>query len=159
MRKFGSTTGALGGAGYLDQLSKDNRKDQKYLILIKANIKADAPELFKVRNLPAKFELTQFYPSKLEIHSQQAFGKNNSSKLYNVVPILTQIAVIMWKLEYLAADHDKPAILAKTLPFCETTNFILQNLQLVDFCALRLLILNHGTYNSPEGGKRYSQIR
>ena len=68
--------------------------------------------------------------------------------------ILTQIAVIMWKLGYLNADHDKPAILAKALPFGETAHSMLGNLQQVNFSTLRLLPLDHDTYDFLEKEKK-----
>ena len=91
--KLGGTTSALDSTGYLRQLSKDNRKDQKYFALMREKAKAKVQDIFQVRNLLEKFEPTQFYPTKIELHSQQAFGKNTSSKLYTVVPVTTQIVV------------------------------------------------------------------
>ena len=116
-------------------------------------MKADAPELFRVQNFPTKFEPTQSYPSNVEIHSQQAFGKNNSSKLYTIVPVLTQIAVIMWKLGYLDVDHDKPETL-QGITIWWDNSFHTQNLQRIDFSALRLLPLDPDTYNYPEEEKQ-----
>ena len=74
-----------------------------------------------------------FYPSKVELHSQQAFGVNNLSKLYTVVPVMTQIAVIVWKSGYLDPARDEPAALATALPFGKTTHSMLYNLQRVNF--------------------------
>ena len=87
-----------------------------------------APEIFQVQTIPTPFEPSQFYPTKIELHSQQAFGKNNLSKLYTVVPIMTQIAVILWKSGYLTPALDEPATLAKALPFGETAHSMLGNL-------------------------------
>ena len=82
LNQLGATTSAVVSAGYLQQLFEDNRTDQRYCATLKKIDTKQAPEIFQMRTLPAPFEPTQFYPTKVELHSQQAFGKNNSSKLY-----------------------------------------------------------------------------
>ena len=54
-------------AGYLHDLSKDNRADQKAYSNLKDKVKADV----RIRNLPAKSDPKDFFPSKAEIHLQQ----------------------------------------------------------------------------------------
>ena len=56
---------------------------------MREGVEAKAQEIFRIQNLLEKFEPTQFYPTKVELHSQQAFGKNTLSKSYTVVPIMT----------------------------------------------------------------------
>ena len=41
--------------GYLQVLSKENRADQKLYSVLKDRVQDDAPELYRVRNLPAEF--------------------------------------------------------------------------------------------------------
>ena len=127
--KLGGSTSALDSASYLRQFSKDNHKDQKYYAKMRDKVKAKAQEIFQVRNLSEKFEPTRFYLTKVESHSQQACGKITLSKLYTVVPVMTQIAVILWKIGYLDSARDESAFLAKVLPFSEMTHSMLNNLQ------------------------------
>ena len=83
------------------------------------------------------------------MHSQQAFGKNNLLKLYTVLPILTQIAIIVKKSDYLSFVEEKPVNLVKSLPCGETTLAMLGNLWQVNFSALKLLPFDHDIYNIP----------
>ena len=83
---------------------------------MKDKVKTDAPELFGIQNLPAKYDPKDFFPSKAELHLQQQFNKNNELKSYTVLPVLSQIAVIVWKLGYLSTDNKEPETLAKLLP-------------------------------------------
>ena len=80
LQQLGNITSALISAGYLCELFKDSRKVQKYYASLKQKVTAKAQEIFQVQNLKENFELTQFYPTKVELHSQQAFGKNNLAK-------------------------------------------------------------------------------
>ena len=95
LKQLGATTKAAVSAGYLRQLLRDNLKDQKYCASLKKFVADKAPEIFQVQTIPTPFEPSQFYPTKIELHSQQVFGKNNSSKSYTVVPVMTQIADIV----------------------------------------------------------------
>ena len=85
-------------AGYLRDLSKGNCANQKMYSVLKDRVRAHVPELYGIRNLPAEFNPKDFFPSKAELHLQQTFGKNNELKSYTVLPVLSQIAVIVWKL-------------------------------------------------------------
>ena len=136
-------------AGYLHDLSKDNRADQKAYSNLKDKVKADV----RIRNLPAKSDPKDFFPSKADLHSQQQFGKNNELKSYTVLPVLFQIAVIVWKLGYLSIDAKEPETLAKLLPCGEATLTMISNLARVDFSALKLLPFNHDIYDNPEEEK------
>ena len=63
-------TSTSGCAGYLRDLSKGNRADQKSYSVLKDRIKEDAAELYGIRNLPVAYNPTDFFPSKVELHSQ-----------------------------------------------------------------------------------------
>ena len=67
-RELGTTEKSV-YAGYLRDLSKGNRANQKVYSVLKDKVKADAPELFDIRNLPAKYDSKDFFPSKAELHS------------------------------------------------------------------------------------------
>ena len=82
-------------AGYLRDLSEGNRADQKSYSVLKDRLKEDAAELYGIRNLPPAYNPKDFFPSKVELHSQQAFGKNNPLKSYIILPFVSQIAVIV----------------------------------------------------------------
>ena len=56
--------------GYLRDLSKGNRADQKLYSVLKDKVRADTPELYGIRNLPAEFNPKDFSPSKAELHPQ-----------------------------------------------------------------------------------------
>ena len=101
--------------------SKGNRADQKGFAVLKDRVREDALELYGIRNLPAKYDPKDFFPSKAELHLQQQFGKNNELKSYTVLPVLSQIAVIVWKSGYLSTDNKEPETLAKLLPCGEAT--------------------------------------
>ena len=118
--------------------------------VLKDRVKADAPELYGIRNLPVEYDQKDFFPSKAELHSQQQFGKNNELKSYTVLPVLSQIAVIVWKLGYLSTDDTEPETLAKLLPFGEATLSMIGDLARVDFSALKLLPFDHDIYDDPE---------
>ena len=47
---------------------------------MKKGVKSKVQEIFQVRNLPENVKPTQFYSTIVELHSQQAFGKNTSPK-------------------------------------------------------------------------------
>ena len=72
--------------------------------VLKDRVRADAPELYGIRKLTAEFNPKDFFPSKAELYLQQTFGKNNELKSYTILPVLSQIAVIVWKLGYLSKD-------------------------------------------------------
>ena len=133
---------------YLRNLSQGNRQDQKVLAVLKDRVREDASELFDVRNLLAKYDPTSFFPSRNDLHAQQTFGTNNELKSYTVLPVVSQIAVIIWKLGYLSADNDEN--LAKALPCGEATLSIMSDLARVDFSALKLLPLDHDIYDNPK---------
>ena len=118
--------------------------------VLKDKVKADALELYGIKNLSAEFDPKDFYPSKADLHSQQQFGKNNGPKSYTVLPVLSQIAVIVWKSGYLSIDDNEPETLAKILPYREATLSIISNLAHVDFSALKLLPFDHDIYDNPE---------
>ena len=129
-------------------LSKGNRADQKGFAVLKDRVREDASELYGIRNLPAEYNPRDYFPSRNELHSQQTFGKNNELKSYTVLPVVSQIAVIMWKSGYLSADDDKK--LAKLLPCGEATLAMISDLARVDFSALKLLPLDHDIYDDPK---------
>ena len=126
-------------AGYLRDLSKGNRADQKLYSVLKDRVNADAPELYGIRNLPAKYDSRDFFQFKAELHSQQQFGKNNELKSYTVLPVFSQIAVIVWKSGYLSTDNNEPETLAKLLPCGEATLSMISDLARVNFSALKFL--------------------
>ena len=136
--------------GYLQDLSQGNCADQKLYSVLKDRVQDDAPELYCIQNLPAEFNPRDFFPSKVELHLQQTFGKNNELKLYSVLPILSQIAVIVWKSGYLSTNDNKPETLAKLLHCGEVTLSMINNLARVDFSALKLLPFDHDIYIDPE---------
>ena len=141
-------------AGYLRELSKANCADQKLYSLLKDRVRADVPELYGIRNLPAEFNPKDFFPSKAELHSQQTFGKNNELKSYTVLPVLFQIAVIVWKSGYLNTNNKEPETLAKLLPYWEAILSMTINLASVDFPALKLLPFDHDICKDPEEEKQ-----
>ena len=100
---------------------------------MKDRVREDAPELYGLWNLLAKHNPMNFYPSKVEFHSQQAFGKNNPLKLYTGLPVISQIAVIVWKLGYLRKSEDEPKTLAEALSCGEIILVVLGNLARVFF--------------------------
>ena len=108
--------------GYLRDLSKWNRADQKLYSVLKDRVRADAPELYSIRNLPAKFIPKIFFPSEARLHLQQTFGKNNELKSYTVLPVLSKFAVAVWKLCYLSTDNKELKTHAKLLPCGEATS-------------------------------------
>ena len=55
-------------AGYLRDLSKGNRADQKTYSVLKDRVREDVAELYGIRNLPAKFNQKDSFPSKVELH-------------------------------------------------------------------------------------------
>ena len=140
-------------AGYLRNLSKGNCADQKSYSVLKDRIKEDTAELYGIRNLPVAYNPTDFFPSKVELHSQQAFGNNNPLKLYIVLPVLSQITVIVWKLGYLNKDDKEPEVLAKLLPCGEANLNMVRDLAQVDFSPLKLLHFDHDIYDNPEEEK------
>ena len=95
MALLGDTTNITISTGYLRELSSDNRKDQTIFAKLKDNVEDKAQEIYCVNNLLTKFDPKQFFLIKVELHSQQAFGKNNLLKLYTVLPVLTQLAIIV----------------------------------------------------------------
>ena len=113
----------------MGELSTASHKDQKTFTKVKFKVKNNAQEISWVYNLPSKLDPKQFFPTKVELHSQQAFGKNNSLKSYTGLPVLTQIAVIVWKSGYLGSVKDKPTNLANALPCGKTTLAMLSNLR------------------------------
>ena len=136
--------------GYLQDLSKGKRADQKGYAVLEDKVRADAPELYGIQNLPAEFNPRDFFRSKVELHSQRTFGKSNELKLYTVLTVLSLIAVIVWESGYLNADNDKPEILAKILPCKEATLTMISDLARVNFLALKLLPFDHNIYDDPK---------
>ena len=59
-------------------------------------MREDPKEIFQVQNLTPKIDPVQLYPTKVELHQGQAFGKNNPYKLYSVKPVFSNFAVILW---------------------------------------------------------------
>ena len=110
---------------------------------MKDKVKADAPDLYGIRNLPVKYNPKDFFPSKAELHLQHQFAQNNELKPYTVLLVLSQIAVIVWKLGYLSIDDNEPETLAKLLPCGEATLSMISDLARVDFLALKLLPFDH----------------
>ena len=47
---------------------------------MKVDIKKNAPRIFTVANFP-QIDPAQFFPTKVELYCQQAFGKKNPLKL------------------------------------------------------------------------------
>ena len=47
---------------------KGNRANQKLYSVLKDIVKVDAPELYSIRNLLAKYDPRDFFPSKAELH-------------------------------------------------------------------------------------------
>ena len=66
---------------YLRDLSTGNRADQKVYSVLKDRVKDDALELFGLRNLPVEHDPKDYFPSKVDLHLQQQFSKNNELKL------------------------------------------------------------------------------
>ena len=114
---------------------------------MKDRVRENTLELYGLRNLPDKHNPMDFYLSKVEHHSQQSFGENNTLKSYNVLSVVSLIAVIMWRSSYLSKDDCESA------PMGETTLSMISNLAQVDFSALKLLPLNHDIYDDPEEEK------
>ena len=141
-------------AGYLRELSKGNRANQKLFSVLKDRVKKDTTEIYGLRKLLAQNNPKDFYPSKVELHSQQSFGKNNPLKPYTVLPVVSQIAVIVWKSGYLSEDEGEPTALAKGLPVGETTLAMISDLAQVTFLALKLLPFDHDIYDNLEEEKK-----
>ena len=80
---------------YLQDLLKGNRADQEGYSILKDRVKVDAPELYSIRNLLVEYDPKDFFPSKADLHLQQQFGKNNELKSYTVLPVFSQIAIIV----------------------------------------------------------------
>ena len=135
---------------YLQDLSKENRTDQKVYSVLKDRVKDNAPELYGIRNLPVEYDPKDYFPFKVELHLQQQFGKNNELKSYTVLPVVSQIAILVWKLGYLSTDDDEPKTLADLLPFGGATLSMMSNLARVDFLALKLLPFDNNIYDDPE---------
>ena len=121
---------------------------------MKDRVREDAPELYCLQNISAKHNPRDFSPSKVELHSQKAFGKNNPLESYTVLPVISQNAVIVWKSDYLSKYDNKPTAFAKAFPCGETTLSMSSNLAQVDLSALKLLLFDHITYNDPEEEKK-----
>ena len=117
---------------------------------MKDKIKEDAAEIYSIRNIPARFNPKDFFPSKVELHSKQTFGENNQLKSYTVLSVLSQIAVIVWTSGYLSKDDSKPETLAKVLTCRKATLSMISDLARVDFSALKLLPFDHDIYDNPE---------
>lgn len=58
LKQLGATTSAAVSAGYLRQLSKENRKDQRYCATLKKIVAEQPQEIFQVQTLPAPFKPT-----------------------------------------------------------------------------------------------------
>ena len=121
---------------------------------MKDKVREDATELYGIRNFPAKFNPKDFFLSKVELHSQQTFVKNIQLKLYTVLPVLSQIEVVMWRSGYLSKDDSEPETLAKLHPCGEATLSMISELARVDFSALKFLPFDHYIYNDPEEEKK-----
>ena len=150
---LGQTSSEI-SAGYLRVFSKGSCTDQKSYSVLKYRVREDATETYGLRKLSAQYNPRDFYPSKVELHLQQSFGKNNPLKSYTVLPIVSQIAVIVWKSGYLSEDEGEPTALAKVSPGGETTLAMISNLAQVDFAALKLLPFEHDIYDDREEEKK-----
>ena len=104
--------------------------------------------IFRVADLPPKIDPMQFYPSKAQLHKEQAFGKNNPYKLYFVKPVVSNIAVLLWKSGLL--DLKDSNNLAASLPNGQSTLALLNKLRRTDFSALQLQPFYYDIYDSPE---------
>lgn len=80
--------------GYLQDLLKGNRAIQKLYSVLKDRVQDNAPELYRIRNLPAEFNPRDFISSKAELNLQQTFDKNSELILYSVLPILSQLLLL-----------------------------------------------------------------
>ena len=126
-RELGQTSLEV-SAGYLRVLSKGNCADKKMFSDLKDRGKEDTWEIYGLRKLLAQYNPRDFYPSKVELNSQQSFGKNNPLKLYTVLPFVSHIAVIVWESGYLSEDEGEPTALAKVLTGRETMIAMISNL-------------------------------
>ena len=54
--------------------------DKKSYSVLKDRVREVVVKIYGIQNLPAKFNPTDFFPSRVELHSQQIFGKNNILK-------------------------------------------------------------------------------
>ena len=70
------------------------------------------------------------------------------------MPVVFQIAVIVWKSGYLTEDKGEPTALAKGLPGRETMLAMISDLARVDFSALKLLPFDHDIYDDPKEEKK-----
>ena len=82
-------------AGYVSTLSKDLRWEDKSNYGIKDIMCHESTRIFRVADLPPEIDPAQFFPSKVQLHKDQAFGKNNPYKSYSVKPVVSNIAVIL----------------------------------------------------------------
>ena len=123
-----------------------NSADQKAYSVLKDRVREDITELYSLWNLPAKYDPKDFFPSKVELHPQQTFCKNNPLKLYTVLPVLSQSAAIVLKSGCLSKADNELETLVKLLPCREAMLSMIRKLALVYFSALRLLPFNHDIY-------------
>ena len=77
------------------------RDDQRTLEQLKTKVAENRKELFKPKLIPHDTDPEWTYPSRSELETRQAFGKKNLAKLYRVSPSLLQIAVFIWKYNYI----------------------------------------------------------
>ena len=55
-------------AGYVSRLSKDLRRDDKSDLRIKDMMRHELTGIFRVKDLPPKFDSAQFSPLKVQLH-------------------------------------------------------------------------------------------
>ena len=135
-------------ARYVRQLSKDLCKEKMSHLRIKNMMRHGPTGIFRVANLPPKIDPVQFYPSKVELHKEQAFGKNNPCKSYSVKPVVSNIAVVLWKSGLL--DVKDSNNLAAILPNGQTTLALLTKLRRTNFSALQLQPFDYNIHDSSE---------
>ena len=108
----------------------------------------DPMELFRVADLPTNIDPAQFYPSKAKLHQEQSFCKHNPYKLYSVAPVVSNIAVVLWKSGLL--DSADSINLAAALPNGQTTFASWNKLQRTNFSTLQLMPFDYNIYDTLE---------
>ena len=104
--------------------------------------------IFRVTDLPPKLDPEQLFSLKVQLHKDQAFGKNNPYKLYSIKSVVSNIAVILWKSGLLNSVDS--INLAKALSNGPAIVASLNKLRRTDFSALQLLPLDYNIYDLSE---------
>ena len=120
-------------------------------------MRKEPTKLFWVANLPPRFDPAQFYPLKAQLHKEQSFGKHNLYKLYSGVPVVSNIAVLLWKSSLL--DPVDSINLAAALSDGQATFASLNKLRQTDFSALQLLPFDYNIYNSLEVESTVNELK